>query len=83
MTAMRATIVPEGRLSRADSLLATVTLGLDMGFDAVGGASVAASGATTLFLFDSTTFAVAGLLFAGVAVSGSGGEGSGTTRGRR
>jgi hypothetical protein len=54
-----------------------------MGFDAVGGASVAASGATTLFLFDSTTFAVAGLLFAGVAVSGSGGEGSGTTRGRR
>ncbi|ODR81509.1 MFS transporter [Haladaptatus sp. W1] len=61
-------IVADSRLSRANSALATVTLGLDMVFDALGGAFIAVFGATTLFLFDSATFAVAGLLFAGIAV---------------
>ncbi|SEO43490.1 Transmembrane secretion effector [Halogranum amylolyticum] len=75
MSPMQATlvprIVPDARLSRANSALATVTLGLDMVFDALGGAFIAAFGATTLFLFDSVTFAVAGLLFAGIAVPSS------------
>ncbi|MFC7213898.1 MFS transporter [Saliphagus sp. GCM10025334] len=61
-------IVTDTRLSRANSALATVTLGLDMVFDALGGLFIAVFGATTLFLFDSVTFAVAGLLFAGIAV---------------
>ncbi|WP_231185800.1 MFS transporter [Haladaptatus sp. DYF46] len=69
---MQTTLVPrivaDSRLSRANSALATVTLGLDMVFDALGGAFIAVFGATTLFLFDSATFAVAGLLFAGIAV---------------
>jgi MFS family permease len=73
MAPMQATLVPrivrEERLSRANSALATVTLGLDMVFDALGGAVIALFGATTLFLVDSATFAVAGLLFAGIAVS--------------
>lgn len=72
MEPMQATLVPhivgEGQLSRANSALATVTLGLDMVFDALGGVFIAVFGATTLFLFDSVTFAVAGLLFAGIAV---------------
>jgi MFS family permease len=72
MAPMQATlvprIVPDGQLSRANSALATVTLGLDMVFDALGGAFIALFGATTLFLFDSVTFAVAGVLFAGIAV---------------
>ena len=72
MAPMQATLVPrivaDTRLSRANSALATVTLGLDMVFDALGGVFIAVFGATTLFLFDSVTFAVAGLLFAGIAV---------------
>src|SRR5699024_2351095 len=46
--------------------LSTVTLGLDMVFDALGGGFVAVFGATTLFLADSATFAAAALLFAGI-----------------
>ncbi|MCO8242718.1 MULTISPECIES: MFS transporter [unclassified Haladaptatus] len=73
MEPMQATLVPrivaKGRLSRANSALATVTLGLDMVFDALGGAFIAVFGATTLFLFDSVTFAVAGMLFAGITVT--------------
>jgi len=61
-------IVPETRLSKANSALATVTLGLDMVFDALGGAFIAVFGATTLFLFDSVTFALAALLFAGIGI---------------
>jgi MFS family permease len=73
MTApMQATLVPrivaDTRLSRANSALATITLGLDMVFDALGGVFIAVFGATTLFLFDSVTFVVAGLLFAGITV---------------
>lgn len=72
MSPMQATLVPrivdETRLSEANSALATVTLGLDMVFDALGGAFIALFGVTTLFLLDSATFAVAGILFAGVAL---------------
>lgn len=72
MAPMQATLVPrivaDARLSRANSALSTVTLGLDMVFDALGGVFIAVFGATTLFLFDSITFAVAGLLFARITV---------------
>ncbi|APW97829.1 MFS transporter [Halobiforma lacisalsi AJ5] len=61
-------IVTEERLSDANSALATVTLGLDMVFDALGGGFIALFGATTLFLTDSITFAVAALLFAGITI---------------
>ncbi|WP_436908874.1 MFS transporter [Halosimplex marinum] len=75
MAPMQATvvprIVPDEQLSRANSALATVTLGLDMIFDALGGVFIAVFGATALFLFDAGTFALAALLFAGVAVSRS------------
>jgi MFS family permease len=75
MAPMQATLIPrivaDGRLSRANSALATVTLGLDIVFDALGGAFIAVFGATTLFLFDSVTFTVAGLLFVGIAVPAS------------
>jgi len=84
MAPMQATIVPrivpDEQLSGANSALATVTLGLDMVFDALGGGFIALFGATTLFLFDAGTFALAALLFAGVAVSrsddGDGDEGT-------
>jgi MFS family permease len=76
MAPMQATLVPrivdDTRLSQANSALATVTLGLDMVFDALGGAFIAIFGATTLFLLDSATFAVAGLLFAGIAIPTAG-----------
>lgn len=73
-------IVAEGQLSRGNSALATVTLGLDMVFDALGGLFIAAFGATTLFLLDSVTFAVATLLFVGMAVPAvDGGTDDGTS----
>ncbi len=75
MAPMQATVlprvVPERRLSSANSALSVVTLGLDMVFDALGGAVIALFGATTLFLFDSLTFAVAALLFAGIGFRGA------------
>ncbi|MFB6175592.1 MAG: MFS transporter [Halobaculum sp.] len=61
-------ILPQDQLSDGNSALATVSLGLDMLFDAVGGVFVAMFGATTLFLADSVTFALAAVLFAGVAI---------------
>jgi len=67
-TALLPRIVDEERLSSANSALATVTLGLDMVFDALGGGFIAVFGATTLFLVDSLTFAVAALLFAGITL---------------
>ncbi|UVE50293.1 MFS transporter [Haloferax larsenii] len=77
MTPMEAALVPrlvsDERLSKANSALATVTLGLDMVFDALGGAFIAVFGATALFLFDSVTFALAGLLFAGISLSNTSG----------
>jgi hypothetical protein len=72
MSPVQATLVPrivdDERLSNANSALATVTLGLDMVFDALGGLFIALFSATTLFLFDSLTFALAALLFAGIVV---------------
>nr|WP_264475156.1 MFS transporter [Salinirubrum litoreum] len=72
MAPMQATLVPrlvaDGRLSRANAVLATVTLGLDMVFDALGGAVVALFGTTTLFLVDAGTFGLAGLLFARIGI---------------
>jgi MFS family permease len=74
MSPMQTTLLPrivdDGRLSNANSALATVTLGLDMVFDALGGAFIALFGATTLFLVDSVTFAVAALCFAGITIPG-------------
>jgi MFS family permease len=67
-TALLPRIVDDERLSGANSALATVTLGLDMVFDAIGGGFIAVFGATTLFLADSLTFAVAALLFAGITL---------------
>jgi len=69
---VRATLVPrivaEDQLSRSNSALTTITHGLDMIFDALGGLFIALFGATTLFLVDSLTFAVAGVLFLGMAI---------------
>jgi MFS family permease len=81
MAPMQATLVPrivaERNLSRANSALATVTLGLDMVFDALGGAFVAVLGTTALFVFDAATFAIAGALFAGVATPEADGSDAG------
>lgn len=75
---VQATLVPrivaDEQLSRSNSALATVTLGLDMIFDALGGIFIAVFGATTLFLVDSLTFAVAGLLFFGMMIPAVDGE---------
>ena len=49
-------------------MLATVTLGLDIIFDALGGVFIAVFGTTALFFLDSLTFAVAGMLFLGMAI---------------
>ncbi|USZ67713.1 MFS transporter [Halorussus salilacus] len=70
-TALLPRIVDDERLPEANSALATVTLGLDMVFDAVGGGFIAVFGATTLFLADTVTFAVAALLFAGISLGPS------------
>lgn len=76
-------IVDDDRLSDANSALATVTLGLDVVFDAVGGVAVAVVGAATLFFVDAATFAVAAALFAGItippAADSDDGEASGET----
>lgn len=72
MHPVQATLVPrivaDDQLSRGNSVLATITIGLDMIFDALGGIFIAVFGATVLFLVDSVTFAVAGLLFLGMTV---------------
>ncbi len=65
-TALLPRLVEDERLPSANAALATVTLGLDMVFDALGGGFVAVFDATTLFLINSVTFAVAALLFAGI-----------------
>jgi len=75
-------LVAEDQLSRANSALATISLGLDMVFDALGGVFIAVFGATALFVLDSATFAVATVLFAGMTVpavegpAGTGGDDS-------
>lgn len=74
-TALLPRIVDDERLSEANSALATVTLGLDMVFDAIGGGIIAVFGATTLFVADSLTFAVAAVLFAGITLGTPGASG--------
>lgn len=61
-------IVDDGQLSAANSALATVTLGLDMLFDAASGIIIGLFGVTVLFLIDSVTFAIAALLFASIRI---------------
>lgn len=69
---VQATLVPrivaDHQLSQSNSALATISEGMDMIFDALGGLFIAVFGATTLFLVDSLTFAVAGLLFFGMMI---------------
>lgn len=72
-------IVEDEHLAEANAALATVTLGLDMVFDALGGAFIAVFGATTLFLLDAVTFAVAASLFAGIVLGTPGDRGPTTT----
>lgn len=67
-------IVAEHQLAKSNSALATVTLGLDMVFEALGGVLIALVGVTTLFVLDSATFLVAGLLFLGLAIPSAGGR---------
>ncbi|WP_330631188.1 MFS transporter [Halocatena halophila] len=61
-------IVRKEQLSAGNSALATVTLGLDMALEAVGGLFIALVGTTTLFVVDSLSFAIASALFAGMVV---------------
>jgi hypothetical protein len=74
MGPMQAAVVPrivaDGRLSTANSALATVTLGLDMLFDAVGGGLIAVLGTNALFVADAVTFALAAVLFARIGLPG-------------
>jgi MFS family permease len=67
-TAVLPRLVDDDQLSQCNSVLATVTLGLDMVFQAFGGLLIAMYGATILFLLDSATFMVAGLLFMAIVV---------------
>jgi hypothetical protein len=61
-------IVGDAQLSKGNAALSTITLGLDMILDALGGLFIAVFGATALFVLDSLTFAVAGVLFLGMVV---------------
>ena len=78
MAPMQAAVVPrvveDDRLSTANSALATVTLGFDMLFDAVGGGLIALFGTTALFVADAVTFALAALLFHRMVVPESSAE---------
>ncbi|MFC6722266.1 MFS transporter [Halobacteriaceae archaeon SHR40] len=61
-------IVADGQLSRTNSALGTITYGVDSLFEAVGGIFIAVFGTTALFVFDSATFVVAAILFAGMQI---------------
>lgn len=65
-------IVEREELVGANSVLTLAYQGVDAGFNALGGVVVAASGAVTLFLVDSVTFAVATLLFLGLDIPEAG-----------
>lgn len=67
-------IVADDQLSQSNSALATVTLGLDMIFEAIGGILIAVFGVMALFFLDSLTFMVAGLLFVGMVIPSAEGE---------
>lgn len=70
MDPIETTVVPHllgpGQVSRGNSLLATVTLGLDVVFEAVGGGVVALVGAPALFVADAATFGLATVCFLGM-----------------
>ena len=62
-------IVSKNQLARGNSAFSFANNGLDMLFDALGGAIVALIGAASLFILDSITFAVAALSFVGVQLT--------------
>lgn len=70
LTPVQARLVPrlvaDDRLSTGNSLLATVTLGLDTVFEAVGGLLIPVFGVAPLLAADAATFLVAAVLFARV-----------------
>lgn len=63
-------IVEEDQLVRANSLFSTAYQGLDMALNAASGVLIAIVGATTLFLANAATFAVAVVLFFGLDIPG-------------
>ncbi|WP_327050503.1 MFS transporter [Halomicrococcus gelatinilyticus] len=67
-TAVLPRIVDDENLVRANSLFSTAYQGADVVFNAAGGAILAVVGATTLFVVDSVTFAVAAFLFVGLTI---------------
>lgn len=67
-TALVPRIVSSSRLSKANSTLATATLGLDTVFEAFGALLISSFGAIKLFVADSLTFLVSGLLFLSMTV---------------
>lgn len=69
-------IVASERLARANSAFSFANNGTNMVFNAVGGVLIGVIGATSLYLVDSATFALAVLLFVGVRVP-SGGRSTG------
>ncbi|HET7323483.1 MAG TPA: MFS transporter [Halococcus sp.] len=67
-TAALPRVVRDERLTRANSAFSFTLHGLDMLFEALGGALIAFVGAATLFILDSATFVLAALSFAGVRI---------------
>jgi MFS family permease len=61
-------IVEKDQLVRANSAFSFAYQGIDMVFNAAAGALIALVGAVTLYLLDAVTFALALLLFIGLAV---------------
>lgn len=61
-------IVTDEQLVRANSLFSFSFRGLDMVFNGLSGALVAAIGAMSIYLIDSATFAVAAIIFFGLAI---------------
>lgn len=61
-------IVSDENLVRANSLFSSAYKGTEVLFNAASGVILTVLGATTLFVLDSITFAVAAILFAGVIV---------------
>jgi MFS family permease len=60
-------IVEKSQLTRANSLFSTSIRTIDMVANAVAGALIAVVGAVALFVINSVTFAIAAVLFVGVA----------------
>ncbi len=68
-------LVDDDRLVRANSLMSLAKNGTDVAFQAASGVVLAVVGATALFAFDTATFVVAAVLFAGVSVPTTGDDG--------